>query len=177
MADRSLRGMRLGSQSLQSDEGVVLVDHQLRTYVSEDGQRFVVTFAADAEAPEVWVSPKTGVEGRLLDEEGDLVPYEAPEQKAQRTHWDMLLERRTAEELEEVLQVRLDYLRERRGTQRDDRREPTAGAPQTSGRATDLTKVPDIANRARALTAAEKEAEEKAAKAAKRKKAAAAKKK
>lgn len=168
--------MRLGSQSLQSDEGVVLVDHQLRTYITEDGQRFAVTFAADAEAPEVWVSPKTGIEGRLLDDEGDLVPYDAPEQKAQRTHWDMLLERRTSEELEEVLQIRLDYLRERRGTQHEQR-EPTAGAPQTSGRANDPAQVPELANRARALTAAEKEAEEKAAKAAKRKKAAAATKK
>ena len=71
MADRSLRGMRLGAQSLQSDEGVVLVDHQLRTYQTEKGERFIVTFAADAEAPEVWESPKTGDEGRLLDADGD----------------------------------------------------------------------------------------------------------
>ncbi|SJM52779.1 hypothetical protein FM112_02620 [Gulosibacter sp. 10] len=171
MADRSLRGMRLGAQSLQSDEGVVLVDHQLRTYAAEDGERFVVTFAADAEAPEVWVSPKTGVEGRLLDAEGDFVPYEAPEAKPQRTHWDMLLERRTAEELEEVLQVRLDYLRERRGTTGR-----AAAADKVSDEAAaelDLTQVPELPDRARALTAEEKVAAEKAAKAAKRKKAAA----
>ncbi|RRJ87164.1 RNA polymerase-binding protein RbpA [Gulosibacter macacae] len=165
MADRSLRGMRLGAQSLQSDEGVVLVDHQYRTYQTEAGERFVVTFAADAEAPEVWDSPKTGDEGRLLDDEGDLVPYEAPEQKPQRTHWDMLLERRTREELEEVLQIRLDYLRERRGTA--ERREPTAGKPQTTGRADEAPIVHDIAGRPRAQTAAEKAAAAKAAKAAK----------
>jgi hypothetical protein len=103
--------MRLGAQSLQSDEGVVLVDHQLRTYQTEDGERFVVTFAADAEAPQVWPSPKTGVEGRLLDTEGDIVPYEAPEAKAQRTHWDMLLERRSEEDLQVLLDQRLALLR------------------------------------------------------------------
>lgn len=173
MADRSLRGMRLGAQSLQSDEGVVLVDHQLRTYQTEDGERFVVTFAADAEAPEVWESPKTGAEGRLIDaDSGEFVPYEAPEVKPQRTHWDMLLERRTAEELEEVLEIRLEYLRERRGTQ--SRREPTAGRPQTTGRSSEQAPAPiEIEGRARAMTKAEKEA---AAKAEKKKKAAAKKK-
>lgn len=119
MADRSLRGMRLGAQSLQSEEGVALVDHQVRAYRTDEGTIFHVTFSADAEVPEVWDSPKTGKSGRLLDEAGDEVPYEAPEQKHQRTHWDMLLERRTRDELEEVLQTRLDYLRERRGTKSD----------------------------------------------------------
>ncbi|WP_201517012.1 MULTISPECIES: RNA polymerase-binding protein RbpA [Gulosibacter] len=165
MADRSLRGMRLGAQSLQSDEGVVLVDHQLRTYQTEKGERFIVTFAADAEAPEVWESPKTGDEGRLLDADGDEVPYTPPEQKPQRTHWDMLLERRTKEDLEEVLQVRLDYLRERRGTKNREQREPTAGAPQTTGRSGETpTRVIDIEGRPQAQTRAEKEAEAKAAK-------------
>lgn len=170
MADRSLRGMRLGAQSLQSDEGVVLVEHQLCTYKTEDGEQFVVTFAADAEAPEVWSSPKTGAEGRLLNTDGEEVPYEAPEQKPQRTHWDMLLERRTAEELEEVLQIRLDYLRERRGTSTPQRREPTAGKPQSAANQPEI----EIEGRAKAQTAAEKEA---AAKEAKKKAAAAAKKK
>ncbi|NLT25999.1 MAG: RNA polymerase-binding protein RbpA [Microbacteriaceae bacterium] len=169
MADRSLRGMRLGAQSLQSDEGVVLVDHQLRTYQTDRGERFIVTFAADAEAPEVWDSPKTGEEGRLLDEDGDLVPYEPPAQKPQRTHWDMLLERRTKEDLEEVLQVRLDWLRERRGTKSAESREPTAGPPQTTGRADDPEPEPiDLADRPRAQTAAEKK--KAAAEAAKSKK-------
>ena len=120
MADRSLRGMRLGGQSLQSEEGVVLVDRQYRTYVTDAGEKFVVTFAADAEVPEVWASPKSGDEGRLLDDEGDLVPYEPPAEKPQRTHWDMLLERRSREELEEILEERLRMLRARRGGAKND---------------------------------------------------------
>ncbi|MDO5051458.1 MAG: RNA polymerase-binding protein RbpA [Pseudoclavibacter sp.] len=115
MADRSLRGMRLGAQSLQSDEGVHFVERQLRRYVTERGEEFTIPFALEAEVPEAWPSPKTGDQGRLVDEGGDFVPYEPPEEKPQRTHWDMLLERRSREELEEILQERLRILRERRG--------------------------------------------------------------
>jgi len=34
-----------------------------------------------------------------------------------RSHWDMLLERRSREELEELLEERLTFLRARRGKQ------------------------------------------------------------
>jgi hypothetical protein len=79
----------------------------------------------------------------------------------------MLLERRTVEDLEEVLQIRLDYLRERRGTTAQ-RREPTAGKSQSPA------PVIEIEGRAKAQTAAEKAA---AAKEAKKKPAASKKKK
>jgi hypothetical protein len=39
-------------------------------------------------------------------------------EKVARTHWDMLLERRTRAELEELLEERLQYLRARRGPQK-----------------------------------------------------------
>jgi len=41
--------------------------------------------------------------------------------KAPRTHWDMLLERRTVPELEELLEERLSLLRARRGAADDSR--------------------------------------------------------
>jgi hypothetical protein len=115
MADRSLRGMRLGSQSLQSEEGVTFSPRQKKTYRSENGSTFDVVFAADAEVPDTWESPKSGQEGRLLDENGVLVEQDDVETKTPRTHWDMLLERRTRDELEELLEERLVYLRSRRG--------------------------------------------------------------
>lgn len=115
MADRSLRGMRLGSQSLQSEEGVTFSPRKKSTYRSADGSTFEVMFAADAEAPTLWESPKTGVEGRLVAENGELVEREQGDEKIARTHWDMLLERRSRAELEELLQERLDYLRARKG--------------------------------------------------------------
>ena len=41
---------------------------------------------------------------------------EAKKAKPPRTHWDMLMERRSVADLEEVLAERLDVLRARRGT-------------------------------------------------------------
>lgn len=115
MADRSLRGMRLGSQSLQSEEGVTFSPRKKSTYRAADGSTFEVTFSAEADAPSVWDSPKVGLEGRLIDDAGELVVLDEAETKIARTHWDMLLERRTRAELEELLQERLDYLRARKG--------------------------------------------------------------
>jgi len=115
MADRSLRGMRLGSQSLQSEEGVEFSPRKKSLYRTEDGATFEVMFAADADVPETWESPRTGQEGRLVGEDGGLVQSVVVETKAPRTHWDMLLERRTRPELEELLQERLELLRARRG--------------------------------------------------------------
>ena len=117
MADRSLRGMRLGAQSLQSEEGVVFSPRIISRYRSDDGDVFEVTFAEEAEIPETWTSPKTGKEGVLLAPDGTPVPSAQHETKAPRTHWDMLLERRTRAELEELLEERLQYLRARRGKQ------------------------------------------------------------
>ncbi len=115
MADRSLRGMRLGAQSLQSEEGVVFSPRITSRYRSDDGDVFEVTFAEEAEIPETWTSPKSGKEGILLESDGTPVQSSQAEAKPPRTHWDMLLERRTRAELEELLEERLQYLRARRG--------------------------------------------------------------
>ncbi|HIW98776.1 MAG TPA: RNA polymerase-binding protein RbpA [Candidatus Nesterenkonia stercoripullorum] len=110
MSDRSLRGMRLGAQSMETEQGVEPAPRQDVEYVCEDGERIVVTFSAEAEIPATWTSP-TGKEGVLVD---GSKPDAEPE-KAARTHWDMLLERRSTEELEEILEERLKQLRQRRG--------------------------------------------------------------
>jgi ABC-type molybdate transport system substrate-binding protein len=115
MADRSLRGMRLGTQSLQSEVGVEFSPRKKSTYQAADGSTFEVMFAADAEIPQQWESPKSGQEGVLLGDDGAPVILDETEAKVPRSHWDMLLERRTRPELEELLQERLDYLRSRRG--------------------------------------------------------------
>jgi hypothetical protein len=107
--------MRLGSQSMQSEEGVEFSPRKKSVYRTADGSTFEVVFAAEAEVPETWESPRTGQEGRLIDDSGELVETEEAEVKPARTHWDMLLERRTRAELEELLEERLAYLRARRG--------------------------------------------------------------
>lgn len=110
MSDRSLRGMRLGSQSMETEAGVEPAPRQRVEYRTADGEKVTVTFAAEAEIPPVWVS-KTGKEAIIVNGEKPVNPNE----KHQRTHWDMLLERRSVEELEETLKGQLNKLRERRG--------------------------------------------------------------
>lgn len=116
MADRTLRGMRLGSQSMQSEEGVEFASRQRVQYRTTDGELFEVVFSSDAELPDTWESPKSGREGVLLAPDGTPIDIVQADVKAARTHWDMLLERRSIAELEELLEERLQLLRQRRGT-------------------------------------------------------------
>lgn len=110
MSDRSLRGMRLGAQSMETEQGVEPAPRQNVDYICEDGEKITVIFAAEAEIPGTWTAPSGKV--------GVLAEGEAPEaepEKPVRTHWDMLLERRSQEDLEDILKDRLKILRERRG--------------------------------------------------------------
>lgn len=115
MADRSLRGIRLGAQSLQSEEGVVFHDRTQQTYVcSVCSKETTLTFAADAEPPQTWECRACGGEALLRVGERT-VSVDHSDDKAARTHWDMLLERRSIPELEELLEERLAFVRARRG--------------------------------------------------------------
>lgn len=107
MAERALRGARLGTQSFEDERGVEMAPRQEVAYVTDDGQRFTVTMADDAEIPTEWEDPRTGQIGRLSDGNETAVK----DVKPARTHWDMLLERRSVPELEEILTERLELLR------------------------------------------------------------------
>jgi len=107
--------VRLGAQSLQSEEGVVFHDRTQHTYTCTSCARdTTLTFAADAEVPPSWECRTCGAEALLRIGEGTAT-VDHSEDKAPRTHWDMLLERRTLPELEELLEERLAYIRARRG--------------------------------------------------------------
>lgn len=123
MADRSLRGIRLGAQSLQSEEGVVFMERRATTYACRACRHeTTLMFAADAEPPQTWECRTCGAEA-LLQVDGKSVTVENSDEKAARTHWDMLLERRTRAELEELLEERLAYIRARRGAGDDPTRQ------------------------------------------------------
>ncbi|MGO4691710.1 RNA polymerase-binding protein RbpA [Glaciibacter sp. 2TAF33] len=115
MADRSLRGMRLGAQSLQSEEGVTFSPRVSHTYLCATcGRETVMVFSAEAEAPDEWECKYCAhTATRLVDSKPVIVDHS--DEKIARTHWDMLLERRTRAELEELLEERLSVLRARRG--------------------------------------------------------------
>lgn len=108
MADRALRGMRMGSNSLESEEGVVFVERQNVDYTCPEGHQFEVPFAIEAEVPDSWECPicsKTAVRNGVEDFQ------EEKPNKPQRTHWEQLMDRRTEEELQVLLEEHLESLR------------------------------------------------------------------
>src|SRR5699024_4481040 len=106
MAERALRGMRIGANSMETEEGVEFAPRVEAVYDCPDGRVIIIPFSADAEIPPVWEAPGGG-EALLRD-------ATRPEPKAGkpvRTHWDLLLELRTVAQLEELLDGRLQRLR------------------------------------------------------------------
>lgn len=68
---------------------------------------FEVTFAAEADLPTQWDCPKCGQAAQRSDGTAHITKPEKPT----RTHWDMMRERRSISELEEILADHLDDLR------------------------------------------------------------------
>ncbi|ALP50173.1 RNA polymerase-binding protein RbpA [Corynebacterium glutamicum] len=109
MADRVLRGSRMDAVSYETDRDHDLAPRQLVKYKTADGEIYEVPFADDAEIPEEWMC-KNGKLGILMEGEG----VESKPVKPPRTHWDMLRERRSIEELDVLLEERIEALRKRR---------------------------------------------------------------
>jgi len=113
MSDRSMRGTRLGAQSLESDNGVQPAARQDVSYHCPNGHTVVVPLSMEADVPALW---ECRCGSQALRENTEL-PESKPSKPA-RTHWDMLMERRTTAELEVLLEERLELLRSGRLTQR-----------------------------------------------------------
>ena len=128
MADRALRGTRIGANSLESEEGVIFAERFDATYVCERRHQFTVTFAHDAEPPAVWEC-QCGMEALLT---GANKPEPDKPVKPQRTHWDMLRERRSIEELDILLDERIDRLRARRRAALKQEKEQEKAAQQAA---------------------------------------------
>jgi thioesterase domain-containing protein len=107
MVDRVLRGSRLGAASYESDRNTDLAPRRLVAFGCARGHRFSVPFAEDADLPTTWECKACGAVAKRVDG----VEPEAKKVKPTRTHWDMLMERRTTADLEEVLAERLAILR------------------------------------------------------------------
>jgi hypothetical protein len=107
MGERTLRGARLGGQSFEDERGIEFAARQNVAYVCPQGHTFEITMAAEADVPAVWECPRCGAEA--LSATG--TKPEEKNEKPARTHWDMLLERRSIKELEDILSERLQLLR------------------------------------------------------------------
>jgi hypothetical protein len=116
MGERVLRGSRLGTTSYETDRNTDLAPRQDVAFDCPNGHVTAVPMASDAELPATWECRVCGAPAKLRH--GDAV--EPKKGKTARTHWDMLLERRSIEDLEEVLAERLAELHARspRGGQR-----------------------------------------------------------
>jgi hypothetical protein len=107
MAERTLRGARLGGQSFEDERGIEFAARQQVGYDCPQGHGFEITMSMEADIPATWECPRCGAEAMSRD---GILPAEKNEKPA-RTHWDMLLERRSITELEEILTERLELLR------------------------------------------------------------------
>lgn len=101
----ALRGTRLGTTSLENDRDVEFAPRMTITYHCPNGHVINMPFALEAEVPVEWECACG--ELALLT---DAVKPEPKPVKPVRTHWDMLLERRSIAELEELLKERLALL-------------------------------------------------------------------
>jgi rubredoxin len=107
VSERTLRGSRLGAVSYESDQASEPAPRRIASYDCPHGHRFAVPFAAEAEVPATWECRVCGASALVVDG----ARPEPKKTKPARTHWDMLMERRTLEDLEEVLAERLAVLR------------------------------------------------------------------
>ncbi|NBR54433.1 MAG: hypothetical protein EBT82_00365 [Micrococcales bacterium] len=104
MAGDSLRGARLGSASFEEATGVTLSPRQTTEYLCSNQHITSVIFAADAEVPSNWDCLRNPSQAEQPE----------PETKVARTHLEILLERRTREDLEILLKEVLADLKLRR---------------------------------------------------------------
>lgn len=108
-----MRGMRLGSQSLESDRGVELASRQKADFRCQLGHGFSVVFSIEAELPQTWECTDCSAVAIRL-ENGTEIEVTGLQVDEKRSHFDMVLERRTRDELEELLAEVLAEMRERR---------------------------------------------------------------
>ncbi len=73
-----------------------------------NGHTIVLPFSVEAEVPPAVWECRCGATAVQRDREK---PEEKPGKPPQRTHWDMLLERRSEEDLQVLLDQRLELLR------------------------------------------------------------------
>jgi RNA polymerase-binding protein len=106
MGERVLRGSRLGSTSYEADRATDLAPRREVVYDCPSGHETRMVMAIDADLPGSWECRTCGVSASLRD--GEFT--EARPAKTVRSHWDMLLERRSIADLEDVLNERLAEL-------------------------------------------------------------------
>jgi hypothetical protein len=113
MAQQTMRGIRLGARSLESEVGVSYSPRTKHNYQCPNGHLSELVFAQEAELPNFWQCKSCQEQAQLLTD-GKLIKLDIEDLKTPRSHWEMLQERRSKEELEEILKERISFIRARR---------------------------------------------------------------
>lgn len=102
----SMRGSRLGYTSYEMDPGVN-APRRVTTFVCPSEHVFSLPFSIEAdEIPDTWSCEC----GQLATRQG-IKPVTKKEPKVAKSHFDMLLERRTKKDLESLLKERVAGIR------------------------------------------------------------------
>jgi rubredoxin len=107
MAERVLRGSRLGSVSYENERSQEPAARRRIAFDCPTGHHFSRVFAEEADLPATWECPQCGRSALAVN----AARPEPKKIKPTRTHWDMLMERRTTAELQVLLDERLAELR------------------------------------------------------------------
>jgi hypothetical protein len=103
----ALRGSKLGATSYENELGVDLAPRLTVTYHCPRGHEFDIPLAVGAQVPATWDCRNCGATAVLKD----AADVEARSGRTGRTPWEMLLERRTMDDLQILLDERLAVLR------------------------------------------------------------------
>lgn len=110
MNELAMRGSRIGAVSFERDDLVEPAERMLARYRCALGHETVVPFSTDAETlPTTWTC-RCGQEAEPVVRLPLMIDPEPRVERPARTHWDMLLERRSIAELEVLLAERLELL-------------------------------------------------------------------
>jgi len=106
----------LGAVSYENEGGVEFAPRQLVPFDCPEGHAFAVPFSVEADLPATWECRVCGATAVRRD----TVEAEQKAARKVRTPWDMLLERRSIDDLEVLLEERLTLLRDLGGPARAD---------------------------------------------------------
>ncbi|PJJ53610.1 RNA polymerase binding protein RbpA [Mumia flava] len=112
MSSGAIRGSRVGSGPMGEAERGEAAPRRAITFYCANVHTTVLSFAAEAEAPESWDCPRCGLPASQDHEN----PPTAPRTEPYKTHLAYVKERRSDDEAEQILTEALATLRERRAS-------------------------------------------------------------
>ncbi|MDR3152295.1 MAG: RNA polymerase-binding protein RbpA [Bifidobacteriaceae bacterium] len=106
MADSSFKGLAIGGKSLETDESINFAARYEVEYICPNKHVTILPFSAEAEVPPIWECYC----GKMAYVKGNTNYEGKKKHNRSKSHWEMLIDRRSEEELKETLNERLKLL-------------------------------------------------------------------